>query len=105
MRRLILAVGLALSLSGCAKPPPNLPAADVAIWKANEVVVALGTAQHAAIALKAVQVCPQPTACHPLLSTRNTGIVVDAVEDALLTIQAVPGGWLATANAALARIV
>lgn len=100
---ILLAVALALA-SACAKQPPNLPAADVLIWQANEVVVALGTAQHAAISLNAVQVCPTPTTCHPLLSTRNTGIVVDAVTDALQTIRAVPNGWLATANAALKQI-
>ena len=93
-----------LALPSCAKQPPNLPAADVLIWQANEVVVALGTAQHAAIQLNAVQVCPQPTVCHPLLSDANTRIVVDATTDALLTIKAVPNGWLATANAALKQI-
>ena len=103
MRKLILALFVATSVS-CARQPPNLPAADVVIWQATEVAVAIGQIQSAAIKLNAVQVCPTPATCHPLLSTRNTGIVVDAVTDALLTIKAMPNGWLATANAALKQI-
>ena len=89
---IVLALALSLQL-GCAKQPANLPPDSAAIWRANEVVIAIGELQSVAIKLNGVQVC-DPAPCHPLLSTRNTGIVVDAAADALLTIDAVPQGWL-----------
>jgi hypothetical protein len=76
------------------------------LWQANEVVVALGTLQHAAIGLNGVNVCAadNPQNCHPIVSDHNTGIVVDNVTSALKTIRAVPDGWNATANAAITQI-
>lgn len=73
---------------------------------AKQAAVAIGTAQHAAIELNKIQTCDQaqPPACHPLLSDHNTGIVVDAVTDALTTMRAIPDGWKATADAAIVRI-
>lgn len=101
MKRSILLV--VLLFAGCASnAPPTLTPAGVLIWQANEAVVALGALQHAAIELNKVQRC-EP-ACVPLLSDRNTGIVVDAVTSALLTIKQVPSGWKPTALAALTQI-
>lgn len=82
MKRLILILAFSVAI-GCAKVPPNLDPAAVPIWKANEVLVALGTLQHASIELNKQQVCPTASTCRPLLSTPNKNIVVDAVVDTL----------------------
>ena len=103
MRSLSTAIVIAVVvMAGCAKAPPSLSPAGVRIWQANEGVVALGTVQHTAIELNKIQVCDP--ACHPLVSDRNTGIVVDAVADGLKAIQRVPDGWKATAVVVLERI-
>lgn len=102
---LLLLPLLLLTTPACAsKAPPGLSPVGVRVWQANEAVVALGTAQHAAIELNKIQVC-EPAPCHPLLSTRNTGVVVDAVTLALTTLRAVPDGWRATSLAALDTII
>lgn len=103
MRRPLVVLVLMLSVVGCAaKAPPSLSPAGVVTWQANESAVILGTVQHASIELNKVQRC-EP-ACAPLLSDRNTGVVVDAVTDGLLTLRAVPQGWKATTSAALERM-
>lgn len=100
----VLLFALCLSLSACAsKAPSSLSPAGVRIWQADQAVVALGTVQHVAIGLNAIQKC-DPAPCHPLLSNANTGIVIDAVTDGVNTIKAIPSGWKATAMAALDRI-
>ena len=96
---------LLVVLAACAKAPPDLPAADLLLFKADQAQVAIGTAQHAAIELNKIKVCPTgPTSCHPLLSDANTKIVIDAVANAVKAIQAVPNGWLATSHTVLATI-
>ena len=104
LRVAFIALLLALVV-GCATltPPPNLDPAVVPIWQANEAVVIVGTVQRAAIGLNGVQLC-EPLPCHPLLSTANTGLVVDAATDALVTLRAAPSGWKGVALAALDRI-
>lgn len=104
LRRTFLAIALCATLACASKAPSGLSPAGVRVWQANEAVVALGTAQHAAIQLNKVQVCT-PAPCHPLLSDRNTGIVVDNVLTALRMIRAVPAGWKAIALAALDAII
>ena len=101
MKRWLLV--LALVTTACAKVPPNYPAGADVILKARTAVVAIGTMQHAAIELNKIQVCP-PQPCHPLLSDRNTGVVVDVSTDALKTLREVPDGWRATADAAVVRV-
>lgn len=92
---------LALTISACASAPPNLTPAAQRAYYANEVVVAIGTLQHAAIELNKVQVGTPP---HALLSDADTRVVVEAVTDALTAIRAVPDGWKATASVTLDRI-
>ena len=68
MKSLFAVVCLTLALSlGCTHAPPSLSPAGARLYQANEVVVAIGTLQHAAIELNKVQVCPTPATCHPLL--------------------------------------
>ena len=107
----VLSVMLSLggALQSCAKAPANLPSlppeAQVA-YKANEAIVAIGTVQHVAIELNKILICDSAPAatCHPVLSDKNTGSVIDAVRKALLTIQQAPNGWKATVSVALDQI-
>lgn len=103
MKNLTLVLLLMLAPACAGNAPPTLSPTGVRLWQANEAVVIIGTAQHAAIELNKVQVC-DPMPCHPLLSDHNTGIVVDAATDALTTLRAVPTGWKATTQAAIERI-
>jgi len=110
--RIVLAVVTATILagitSGCARNrPPELAPPAVTTWQANEVTLAFGTLQRTAISLNGIVRCDQavPPVCEPLLSDGNTRAVIDVVEDAVLTLRAVPDGWLVTANAALSRLV
>lgn len=105
MKRICIALALMVSV-GCATVPP-LPPGGQALRTANEVVVALGTLQHAAIELNKVTDCGGVVVispCQKLVSDANATIVVDAVTDALTTIKATPSGWKATASVALDRI-
>lgn len=102
MKLSVLACVLALSLS-CSHPPVSLSPAGARLYQANEVVVAIGTLQHAAIELNKTQVC-NPPPCHALLADANTRIVVDAVADGLTTIKATPDGWKAATSVLLDRI-
>lgn len=102
--RALLMTVLMLTVSCAAHAPATLSPAGVANWQANEAVVAIGTLQRAAIALNAVQKCEASGPCAPLLSDQNTRHVVDAVEVALKTIERVPDGWKAAANAAIDAI-
>lgn len=107
MKRLILILAL-LVTSACVHPAPGTslpPGADV-ILTAKQAVIAIGTVQHAAIELNKIQQCDAatPPVCHPFLSTQNTTVVVDAATDALTAMKAIPSGWKATSDAALARM-
>lgn len=96
-----------LTIPACAgNTSPNTSPTVQVIATANDVVVGLGTLQHAAIELNKAQTCTTatPPACTPLLSEANTRIVVNAVGEALKTIQQVPNGWKATAGSALTAI-
>lgn len=68
--------------------PPDL-------WAANEVVVALGTLQHAAIALNAITVCDPGTkiVCHPFFSDEHTRATIDVTRSALEQIDELPARW------------
>lgn len=90
-----------LCVAGCAsRAPASLTPAGVKLWQANEAVVAIGTMQRAAIGLNGIEVC-EPAPCRPLLSDRNTRVVVNAVEVGIKTIQVAPTGWKAAADVAL----
>ena len=107
IRRLAPVIGVVLLTACAAQAPPSLSPAGVRVWQANEVVIALGTVQRAAIALNGVSRCelpPNETRCTPLLSEANTRVVVEAVTDALTAIKATPAGWKAVALAALDSI-
>lgn len=104
MKRLIVFLVLALAVSCASKAPPDLTPTGVRYWQGNEAVVAIGTFQHAAIELNKLQVC-DPAPCHPLLSDKNTGVVVDGVTVTLTTMRAAPAGWRATALAFLDQVV
>lgn len=102
-----VAVVASMVMACASNAPPSLTPAGVRIWQANEAVVALGTLQHVAIQLNGVQRCeapPNDAVCAPVLSTQNTGVVVDAVTAALTTVRQVPSGWKPTALAALTQI-
>lgn len=101
----ILVIAVIL-LSTCAKAPSTLSPVGQRTYQANQAVVAIGTLQHAAIELNKVQVCVPPPdgKCHPLLSDNDTGIVVDAVANALTVVKQVPDGWKPTFTQALATI-
>ena len=106
MRAALLALVVCLGVGCASHAPASLSGAGLTAWKADQVVVAFGTAQHAAIALNGIPVCDTatPPVCHPLLSDSNTRVVVDATTDTLTTIKATPDGWRATALAACDRI-
>lgn len=109
LRLALLGCVLALSVA-CAKAPPSLSPVGVRAWHANEAVVALGTLQHSVIQLNAIKVCDGPVSaegqatCHPMVSDRNTRIVVDAVTAGVKVIQEAPDGWRAITSAVLDQI-
>lgn len=106
MKRLLdfAAVTCVVLMVSCAahQAPASTPA-GLALAKAKQVAVAIGTLQHAAIELNNTQTC-NPTPCHAFLSDRDTAVVVDASTDALTALRAAPDGWLATADVALTRV-
>ncbi len=97
---------LAGSLACSRNAPPELEPGALPIWQANEVQAAFGTLQQTAISLNSIEKCDAqvPPVCAPLLSNANTRVVIGVVEDVVLTLRAVPSGWLATANAALTQL-
>jgi hypothetical protein len=103
MKQVFLVVVVALSLSCGGTVPPTLTPQAAIAYRANTVIVAIGSLQHAGIALNGVQTC-DPTGCHPILSDANTRIIVDAATSALETIRSSPDGAKATAVTALAQI-
>lgn len=102
MRRLFLA-SLLFVVACASHVPPTLTPAGVAVWRANQMVVALGTFQHAAIELNKTQVC-DPAPCRPLLPDDQTRVVVDAVADALTVLAKTPEGWKAEMLTALDKV-
>lgn len=96
-----------LMLVACHPAPPNLDPATTRMWQADQVQVILGELQHTAISFNTVKVCPDPAApavCHPVLSDKNTGLVVDTVMAALRVLKQAPEGWNATGLAALNQV-
>lgn len=90
-------IAVLLIVPGCAaKAPPSLSPAGVRVWQANEAVIAIGSVQRVAIQLNAVQRCSESNVCEPVLSDRNTRIVVDSVTAGLTAIRNVPEGWRST---------
>jgi len=95
---------------GCATAPASLSPVGVQLWHANEAVVAVGSLQHTVIELNKVEVCNGPiaasgsAACHPLVSDRNTRIVIDACAGAVKTIGQIPEGWRPATLTALDQI-
>ena len=104
MRQFLSVVLLSLAI-GCAKAPPSLSPAGARAYYANEAVVALGTLQHAAIALNEIKACnPQPCTPVPVLSDTNTRKVIDIVTPALKTLKTAPADWQVTANSAIDEV-
>ena len=97
---------LAIMVACASKAPPVQTPKALKLWQANEVVVHLGQLQDVAIGLNDIQQCSQtaPSECAPILSDKNTGYVVDAVEVGVRTIQKVPEGYKAAALSALDSI-
>ena len=107
LSRFTLSLLLVCMTAACHPAPPNLDPATTRMWQADQVQVILGELQHTAISFNTVKVCPTPnstTDCRPLLSDKNTGVVVDTVTSALLTLRKAPDGWNATGLAALEQI-
>lgn len=105
--RWFAAVCAALVLSGCAaKAPASLSPIGVRAWQANEAVLTLGQVQKTAIGLNAIQKCDNaaPPVCGPILSDKNTRVVIDAVEAGVKSIQQLPSGWRASTTTALANV-
>ena len=105
IRKLFVSTLVFVSISCASKAPPVQTPAALKLWQANEAVLYLDQVLDVAIGLNNIQQCPTPPAtepaCHPVLSEQNTRYVVDGIGAAVKTIQAVPAGWKATANAAL----
>lgn len=109
-----VAIVALLTLPACGNKPANtLPPGGDLILKSKQAAVVIGTVQHAAIELNKIHVhddnsvCADATdaTCHPLVSDKNTGVVVDASTDALTAMKSIPAGWKTTALAALDRII
>ncbi len=103
MKRKIGTLILVVLTVSCRPMPPNLTPTDEAIFRANEMVVAIGTIGTAAIELNKLQRC-NPAPCRPMLSTDNTRIVVEISRATIDTINKVPEGWRAVAIRALENI-
>lgn len=107
MRTILLSL-LVVGFVGCAgNRPPNLTPEQLALYRADDALVAIGTVQHAAIELNKIKTCTSatPPVCTPtIMSDRNTGIIVDAVADAVPVIVATPEGWRAAVSALLERV-
>lgn len=108
MKRALITVStiamLAIAVACASRAPATQTPKALRLWQANEVVVHLGQLQDVAIGLNGIQQCPTPSECAPVLSDKNTGYVVDAVEIAVRTIQKVPEGYKAAALSALETI-
>ena len=104
-RRVQNVVGVCVVLlfcTACASAPPQLTPRQARIWQANEMAIAIGSVQSAAIGLNKIQQCTP--LCHPLLSDTNTRIVIEIARDGLQSLRAVPEGWKATGLAVAGRI-
>ena len=94
---LSILIGVVLfTFAGCASltPPSSLTGNGRTAFYANEIGIAFGTAQHAAIELNKAGI----------LSEANTGIVVDATTDVLKVLKDTPDGWRAAAITGIDRI-
>ena len=104
----VVIVGLLLCIAptaGCRKFPANTDPKIVALYNANEAVVALGSLSHAAIELNKQQICDTPTVnCRPILSRANTDVVTDVVFDALKVMGPTPTQWQGVVKNALNTI-
>ncbi len=90
-------------LSACAShAPASLSTAGVSVWQANRVALEVATLQRMAIGLNELEVC-QPL-CHPVLSTQNTRVVIEAAQTVFLSLRAVPQGWRQVGLDGLARM-
>lgn len=99
----VLALALAVwatTTMGCAKPPVDLDPAALPYWRANEVQVAFGAVQHAAIELNKLQKSDGTR----VLSDASTLTVIGIVEDVVLTLRRTPEGWVGIANGGLQRL-
>lgn len=106
MKRLLLAF-LLVGLVGCAHRPPNLTPAQLALYRADDALVAIGIVQNAAIQLNKIKTCSgdmPPVCTSTVMSDRNTRIVVDAVADAVPVILATPEGWRSATLVLIERV-
>lgn len=99
---LVFVLSLSILTTGCASAP-TLPPGGQVLYAADEVMVAFGTLQHAAIELN--KKCTTVTLpCVPIVSTANANVVVDVTKEAVTLITATPSGWKAIASTALSQI-
>jgi hypothetical protein len=89
-------LALALTLAGCAPPPPTLSPAGQAAVIGKQVIQALDVLRDFAISANAQT--------PPLLSTANTRKIIDYHESAVKVIEAAPSGWKATVLAGLDQL-
>lgn len=106
---------VAVLATGCAaKAPSSLTPAGVRAWQANQAVLALNTVQRGAIGLNAIERCDtvviaadgqaEDANCRPLVSDRNTRLVIDVHAQAVTSIAEAPSSWWVVATEALVRI-
>lgn len=96
MKRFYLPFLIALTLSGCAKTPPNLSPAGVAAFQGTQVIRALDTLRDSAILLN--EQVP------PIVSTDTTRKVVTYHKFAIATIHSLPAGWKPTVETGLTEL-
>ena len=100
-----LVVAVALVAPACAsRAPATLDPQSVRVWQAAKAVAALGTVQHAAIELNAIERCDESGACSPLFSDRDTAMVISIVAPTVTAIGQAPNGWFSVADVALVEI-
>lgn len=103
---LLLAAALSTAAS-CRQPvPPESTQEYRVVAIATDVVIALGTLQHAAIELNEKLVCDSaaPPVCAPLLSEANTRIVVQNVTSTLTAMGPNPANIQVTVDTTLKEI-
>jgi hypothetical protein len=99
----VIAVMLLFTV-GCGQQQITVPSANRVIYNANEAAILLGTLQHVAIQMNETTQCAG-TECHPILSERDTRVVVSIITPTLKVMDAIPNGWPTVMSAAIDQIV
>ncbi len=90
--------------TSCAPVPTSLSATGRMVYRADEAVIMLGALQHAAIELNQTSDCVSGQECKPLLSERDTRVIVNVVTPTLKALDALPNGWLPVFQASIQQI-